>query len=532
MSHSISEDSEEEPIKEEPFEGPKEEGVRCGDVCNPDKDGCMVREFFSSPNSLSVGSTYIVQEEGRFISNLYRLSIVGQAGNLFDQLQVMPFGLTNAPTAFTDLVNQVCKPYLNKFVIVFIDNILIYSKSKEDHDVHLKLVLELLKKEKLFGKFSKYEFWLQEVRFLEHVVNNNDVHMDSKQEEASQTLKDNLCNALIMSLPDGIEDFVVYYDVSNQGLGYVFMQRGKVIAYASRQLKIHEKNYTTHDLELGVVVFTLKTWRHYLYETKNVIYTNHKSLRHIFDQKELNMCRRRRGVQGREHNSKNVTWPGPTNEKKGRWRFSRSSSGYDTNWVIVDRLTKLTHFLATREGYGMEKLARLYIDEIVARHGVPVSIISDQGGRFTSRFWQTLQKALGTRLDMSTAYHPQMDGQSKRTIQTLEDMLRACMIDFGGSWDPQTDRDGWFTSRFWQTLHKALGTRLNMSTTYHPQTDGQSVVRFRNKGKLSSGHDTIHMSNLMKCLANINMHVPLEEIKVDKTLHFVEEPVEIMDRED
>ncbi|GJY56745.1 putative reverse transcriptase domain-containing protein [Tanacetum coccineum] len=116
-------------------------------------------------------------------------------------------------------------------------------------------------------------------------------------------------------------------------------------------------------------------------------------------------------------------------------KLPRSKSGHDTIWVVVDRLTKVTNFLVTRKDYSMEKLARLYIDEIVARHGVSVSIILDRDGQFTSRFWQTLQKALGTRLDMSTAYHPQTDGQSERTIQTLEDMLRACVIDFGGSWD-------------------------------------------------------------------------------------------------
>ncbi|GKF56763.1 putative reverse transcriptase domain-containing protein [Tanacetum coccineum] len=116
-------------------------------------------------------------------------------------------------------------------------------------------------------------------------------------------------------------------------------------------------------------------------------------------------------------------------------KLPRSSSGHDAIWVIVDRLTKSAHFLAIRRDYSMEKLARLYIDEIVARHGVPTSIISDRGGRFTSRFWKTMQKVLGTRLDMSMAYHPQTDGQSEHTIQMLEDMLRACMIDFGGSWN-------------------------------------------------------------------------------------------------
>ncbi|GKB63451.1 putative reverse transcriptase domain-containing protein [Tanacetum coccineum] len=261
---------------------------------------------------------------------------------------VMPFGLTNAPAIFMDLMNRVCRPYLDKFVIVFIDDILIYSKTQEEHVEHLRLVLELLKKEKLYAKFSKCEFWLREVQFLGHVINGNGIHVDpskieavknwkaprtptevrsflglagyyrrfienfskiaksltiltqksktfdwgEEQELAFQTLKDKLCNAPVLALPDGPEDFVVYCDASGIGLGCVLMQRGKVIAYASRQLKIHEKNYTTHDLELGAVVFALKIWRHYLYRTKSVIYTDHKSLQHIFSQKELNMRQR------------------------------------------------------------------------------------------------------------------------------------------------------------------------------------------------------------------------------------------------
>nr|GEU72939.1 putative reverse transcriptase domain-containing protein [Tanacetum cinerariifolium] len=179
------------------------------------------------------------------------------------------------------------------------------ARSKEDHEVHLRLVLKLLKKECPFAKFSKCEFSLQEVHFLRHVVNSNGILIDPskieavknwkalktpseiwlffdwltyewgvKQEEAIQTLKDKLFNALILSLPNKAKHFVVYCDASNQGLRCVLMQRGKVNAYASRQLKIHEKNYTTCDLELGAVVFALKTWRHYLYETKSVIYTN------------------------------------------------------------------------------------------------------------------------------------------------------------------------------------------------------------------------------------------------------------------
>nr|GFA02608.1 putative reverse transcriptase domain-containing protein [Tanacetum cinerariifolium] len=261
-----------------------------------------------------------------------------------------------------------------------------------------------------------------------------------EQEEAFQTLKYNLCNASILSLPDGVEDFVMYCDTSNQGLGCVLMQRGKVIAYASRQLKIHEKNYTTHDLELGAVVFALNTWMHYLYGTKSVIYIDHKSLQHIFDQNELNMRQRRRAramamtihsgirgmikaAQGEAFKQENILTKRlhgldqQIEKRKDRnlYFLDRiwvpSKNGHGTIWVIVDRLTKSAHFMAIKEDYNTERLARIYIDEIVTRHGVPVSIISDRDGRFTSRCWQTVQKALGMRLDMSTVYHHQTNGQ-------------------------------------------------------------------------------------------------------------------------
>ncbi|GJU70859.1 reverse transcriptase domain-containing protein [Tanacetum coccineum] len=575
----------------------------------------------------------------------------------------------------------------------------------------------------------------------------------AEQEEAFQLLKSKLCDAPILSLPDGVEDFVVYCDASNQGLGCVLMQRNKVIAYASRQLKIHEKNYTTHDLELGAVVFALKFWRHYLYGTKSVIYTDHKSLQHIFDQKELNMRQRRwielfsdyeceiryhpgkanvvadalsrkervklievramamtihSGVKGmilaaqsKAFDQENVMnerlhgldqqmerkrdgslyfmdriwvplrvctttfmvmyggrecrgyigdyivcnmcnlckgvievllWPSGLLQQpeipEWKWenitmdfitKLPRTRNGHDAIWVVVDRLTKSAHFLAIREDYSTEKLARLYTDEIVARHGVPVSIISDRDARFTSRLWQTFQKALGTRLDMSTAYHPQTDGQSERTIQTLEDMLRACVIDFGGSWDvhlPLAEfsyNNSYHTSIrcapfealygrkcrspvLWAEIGEGslIGPELVQETTdkvvaikerLQAARDRQKsyadnrrkplefevgdhvmlkvspwkgVVHFGKKGKLalryvgsfeilerigpvayrlrlpeelSGVHDTFHVSTLNKCLAYASLHVPLNEIKVDKTLRFIEEPVEILDRE-
>ncbi|GJX46079.1 putative nucleotidyltransferase, ribonuclease H [Tanacetum coccineum] len=261
---------------------------------------------------------------------------------------VMPFGLTNAPAVFMDLMNRAYRPYLDKFVIVFIDDILIYSNTRDEHVEHLRLVLKPLRKEKLYAKFSKCEFWLREVQFLGHVINGNGIHVDpskieavktwkvprtptevcsflglagyyhrfienfskiaksltiltqkskifdwgKEHELAFQTLKDKLCNAPVLALPNGPEDLMVYCDASRIGLGCVLMQRGKVTAYASRQLKIHEKNYTTRDLELDAVVFALKIQRHYLYGTKSVIYIDHKSLQHIFSQKDLNMRQR------------------------------------------------------------------------------------------------------------------------------------------------------------------------------------------------------------------------------------------------
>ncbi|GKB60699.1 putative reverse transcriptase domain-containing protein, partial [Tanacetum coccineum] len=233
------------------------------------------------------------------------------------EFQVMPFGLTNAPAVFMDLMNRVCKPYLDKFVIVFIDDILIYSKNKEEHGRHLKTILNLLRSEKLYAKFSKCDFWLDSVQFLGHVIDSNGVHVDpakieaiknwaapttptevrqflglagyyrrfikefsliskpltkltqknkpyvwgDDEEEAFQTLKLKLCSAPILSLPEGSEDFVVYCDASLKGFGAVLMQREKVIAYASRQLRKNEENYTTHDLELGAKELNMRQHR-------------------------------------------------------------------------------------------------------------------------------------------------------------------------------------------------------------------------------------------------------------------------------
>ncbi|GJT20973.1 putative reverse transcriptase domain-containing protein [Tanacetum coccineum] len=193
------------------------------------------------------------------------------------------------------------------------------NRNKKEHEEHLKAILELLKKEELYAKFSKCEFWIPKSpmeirqflglagyyrRFIEGFLKisksmtkltKKGVKFDwgDNQEDAFQLLKQKLCSAPILALPEGSEYFIVYCDASIQGLGAVLMQREKVIAYAPRQLKIHEKNYTTHDLEVGAVVFALKIWRHYLYGTKYTVFTDHKSLQHILNQKELNMRQRR-----------------------------------------------------------------------------------------------------------------------------------------------------------------------------------------------------------------------------------------------
>ncbi|GJS09339.1 putative reverse transcriptase domain-containing protein [Tanacetum coccineum] len=522
--------------------------------------------------------------------------------------------------------------YLDKFVIVFIDDILIYSKNKKEHEEHLKAILELLKKEELYAKFSKCEFWLPKFDW------------GDKQEATFQLLKQKLCSAPILALPKGNEEFIVYRDALIKGLGAVLMQREKVIAYASRQLKIHEKNYTTYDLELGVVVFALKIWRHYLYGTKCTVFTDHRSLQHIHDQKELNMRQRRwlellndydceilyhpgkanvralvmtiglnlpkqilnaqtkarkpENIKNEDaggmliENSKDLeklrkeklepradgtlclndkSWlpcygdlrtlimheshklkysihPGSDkmyqDMKKLYWwpnmkakiatyvskcltyaKLPKSSQGYDTILVIVDRLTKSIIFVPMKETDPIEKLARMYLKE----------------------------KALGMNLDMSTAYYPQTDRQSERTIQTLKDMLRACATPFESLYGPEVGEVQLTGPEIHKPMEFQVGDIVMLKVS-----PWKGVVRFGKRGKLnpkyvgpfkvlekvgsvayklefpqelSRVHNTFHVSNLKKCYADEPLAVPLDGLHIDDKLHFVKEPVEIMDSE-
>ncbi|GKC65899.1 putative reverse transcriptase domain-containing protein [Tanacetum coccineum] len=357
------------------------------------------------------------------------------------EFQVIPFGLANAPAVFIDLMNR--------------------------HEKHLKIILELLKKERLYAKFLKCDFWLDSVQFLGHVIDSSGVHVDPSKIEAIKSWA-------TPTTPTEVRQFlgfVGYYrrfiegfsliskpltkltqknkkyewgkeeaflNIEAEGYGAVLMQREKVIAYAFRQLNVHEENYTTHDLELEAKELNLRQqrWIELLSDYDCEIRYHPGKANVVADAlSRKERIKPLRKPSGLLQQPEIPVWKWERITMDFLSGLPRTSSGYDTIWVIIDRLTKSAHFLPMKKTDSMEKLTRLHLKEIVCRHGVPVSIISDRDSYFTSNFWRSLQEALGTNMEMSTAYHPQTDGQSKRTIQTLEDMFRACMIDFGSSWD-------------------------------------------------------------------------------------------------
>nr|GEY83390.1 putative reverse transcriptase domain-containing protein [Tanacetum cinerariifolium] len=469
-----------------------------------------------------------------------------------------------------------------------------------------------------------------------------------KAEAAFQLIKQKLYIALIQALPEGSEDFVVYCDASHKGLGVVLMQREKVIACASRQLKIHEKNYTTHDLKLGSVVFALKIWRHYLYGTKCTVFIDHKSLQHILDQKELNMRQRRwlellsnYDCEIRYHLGKanvvadalsrkerikplrvralvmavGLELPKQILNAQTKARKPENIKNEDVEGMLIEnskdpekvRTKKLEpradgtpclngrswllcygdlRTLIMHESYkskysihpGSDKMyqdmKKLYlwpdmkvdVATYVSKRMTCAKVKAEHqrpSGLFASNFWRLLQKALGTSLDMSIVYHPQTDGQSERTIQTFEDMLRACMIDFRKGWVNHLSLVKFSYNNSYHVSIKAapfkalygrkcrspvcwaevgevqlLGSKIVQKTTEKIIQIKQRNQAARDQQKSYADlerkpmvHNTFHVSNLKKCYDDEPIAVPLDGFHFDDKLHFIEEPIEIMDRE-
>ncbi|GJZ13203.1 putative reverse transcriptase domain-containing protein [Tanacetum coccineum] len=407
------------------------------------------------------------------------------------EFQVMPFGLTNAPTIFMDLMNRVCKSYLDKFVIVFIDDILIYSKRKQEHEEHLKLILELLKKEEFQGihmdpaKIESIKDWTSlktptEIRqflglagyyrrFIEGFskiaksmtkLTQKKVKFDwgDKQEATFQLLKKKLYSAPILALPKGAENFIVYCDASHKGLGVVLMQNEKIEAMKTENFKAED---------VGGMIKKGKLIMHESHKSKYYIHPGSDKM--YQDMKKL------------------YWWPNMKVDIATYWvwdnitmdfitKIPRTSSGYDTIWVIVDRLTKSAYFLPMRENDPMERLTRLYMKEVKS-------------------YADVRRKPLEF----------QVEDRVMLKVSPWKGVIR-----FGkrGKLNPRYNRP-------FKVLAKV----------------GTAAYKLKLPQQLSKVHSTFHVSNLKKCLFDESLVIPLDEIYIDDKLHFIKEPMEIMDRE-
>ncbi|GJW01615.1 putative reverse transcriptase domain-containing protein [Tanacetum coccineum] len=452
-----------------------------------------------------------------------------------------------------------------------------FTGTKEDHDVHLKLVLELLKKERLYAKFSKCEFWLQEVHFPGHVVNHNSIHVT--QEEAFHTWKDNLCNAQILSFPDGIEDFVVYYDASNQGLGCVLMQRGKSEALKEENVsakRLHGLDQLMEKKEDESLYFMDRIWvllvggvrtiimdkahktRYYVHPRADKMYHDLRDMYWWPGMKRdiatyVSKCLTCSKVKAQHQRPSGLLqqpeipeWKWDNITMKFITKLPRTKSGHDTIWVIVDRLTKsrwtvYIMFLAN--------ITKSLKDTIGYEYGLSSSEgwtnyhSSIRCAPFKALYGRKCRSpVLWAKIGESRLIGPELVQETTNKVVLIKEKLKAAK-----------DRQKNYADNRRKPLEFEVGDQVLLKVS-----PWKGVIRYRKKGKLApryvgpfkilerigpvayrlrlpeelcSVHDTFHVSNLKKCLADANLHVPLDEIKVDKTLCFVEEPIEIMDRE-
>nr|GEU77891.1 hypothetical protein [Tanacetum cinerariifolium] len=453
--------------------------------------------------------------------------------------RVMPFGLTNAPAVFMELMSRVCKPYLDKFVIVFIDDILVYSKDKKEHEEHLKAILELLKKEKLYAKSSKCEFWIpkelnmRQRRWLELL---SDYDCDIRYHPGKANV---VADAL--SRKERIEPLRVRASVMTIGLDLPKrVLEAQIEALKPENLKNEDVGgYTQGKVRTARQWNFMFKWQELVTLLRQLKIRNYARISQVeifYPYRKCLICAKVKAEHQRP--SRLLVQPAIP-----EWKWDN---------ITMDFITKLPK-------------------------SSQVSIICDHDGRFTSNLWRSFQKALGTDISMSTAYHPETNGQSERTIQTLEDMLRACVIDFGKGWRISTDWSGIDPrnngkDRPDQAENSSCsGSKKSYANLKRKPMDfkvedrvilnvspWKGFVRFGKRGKLnpryvepfkvlakvgkvaymlefpqelSRVYHTFHVSNMKKCYADEPLVMPLEGIHVDNKLQFVEKPVEIMERE-